>query len=841
LAVLSIAMAGSWAGAATPASIKYPTAPTTDHVPDAASVTREGLGYRYTQSGWIVVHVEGEPYDRGYQHGKLLAAEIADHIRSLATFRSPKSPAEAWRDLRTLVNALFLRGYDAEYLQEMKGIADGAAAAGAKFEGRPVELLDIVTLNSNIEVEFLDSGLEASPTGLEGIQFRDPPEGQVQAEEDDHCSAFAATGPATADGQIVFGHITMFHLYAVRHFNIWLDIKPKAGHRLVFQTYPGGIMSGLDFYMNDAGLLCSETTISQTHFNLDGAPLAARIRRVLQYADSIDKAVEILLSSNNGLYSNEWLLGDTKTNEVAMFELGTDKHKLWRSSKREFPGGTEGFYWGCNNTKDLDVRKETVPSLAAKPANLVFAPRDRDVAWQQLFQAHRGKIDAQFGFKAFTTPPLAAFHSCDAKFTTTALAKDLKSWALFGPPLGRTWDPTPDELKRLPDIKPLVSNDWALLHAGPPPAPPTELAVAVDLAPFPKGEKPETTISSRRDRPRSLPAAWRGTLLPAGDGDIWLAAAFSDFERIVALETSLTRTAKDGKLDKDSLDRLAVARFAPQSRWLAAARRLGRDLPLAEVHAHWETSEWYSIAAGKGVMLLSAMRTQLGAKAFDKALDEFGRSHAGQEVSTKAFCDHLEQVAGHSLASLVEPWLTGKGTLESSQQNFWSIDSFEVEPQRALIVYGTLEDREAQREAADLLARKIARRFSNYSVPVTADTDVSDDDLKNHHLLLVGRPSANSVTARLADALAVRFGATSFVVRGETYAHADSAVVAAGGNKLNDRYSIVVYAGLGARATRRCVESLPTRGEPAEVLLMRVGSSTKSLRVSVPPLATAMP
>ncbi len=830
------------AQAAAPATANYPSPPASDFAPDPASVTREGPGYRYGQSGWIVLHIEGEPYERGFQHGKLLAAEIVEHIRSVATSRSPKAPAEAWRDLRTLVNALFLRRYESEYLHEMKGIADGAGAAGAKFDDRTVDLLDIVTLNSNIEVEFLNAGLDATATGLEGIDFRDPPDGQPQDDEDDHCSAFAATGPATADGQIVFGHITMFRLYAVRNFNVWLDIKPKAGHRVVFQSYPGGIMSGLDYYMNDAGLLCSETTITQTHFHPDGLPLASRIRRVMQYADSIDKAVEILLALNNGLYSNEWLLGDVKTNEIAMFELGTHQHKVWRSSKREFPGGTEGFYWGCNNTKDIDVRKETAPSLTGKPTNLVFRPHERDVVWQQLFAGHRGKIDAGFGFKAFTTPPLAAFSSCDAKFTTSALAKELKSWALFGPPLGRTWDATPDELRRLSDIKPLVSNDWALLHAKAPLESSSQLVKAVDLAPFPKADKSEATLNPRVERQRILPAAWHGTLLPESDADIWLAAAFSDFEKIVALEKSLRKKAKDEQLDKDAKDRLALAQFAPQSRWLAAARRLGRDLPLAEIRQQWETSEWYAIAAGKGVMLLSALRADLGGESFDKALDDFGRSHAGQGVSTRAFQDHLEKVAGHSLASLFDPWLSGKVSSESTSENFWSIDSFEIEPQLALIVYGTLRDRDAQREAAELLQRKIARRFSNFSVPIRADTDVSDDELKNHHVLLVGRPSANAATGRLADGLTIRFGDSSFVLRGETYAHADSAVVAAGGNRLNDRYSIVVYAGLGARSTRHCVENLSNRGgEPAEVLLMPAGLPVKALRTSAPNATTAMP
>src|SRR5206468_9340425 len=49
--------------------------------PDADKVLRYGKGYRYPQQGWIVVHVEGEPYERGYQQGRLLAPEIAGHLK----------------------------------------------------------------------------------------------------------------------------------------------------------------------------------------------------------------------------------------------------------------------------------------------------------------------------------------------------------------------------------------------------------------------------------------------------------------------------------------------------------------------------------------------------------------------------------------------------------------------------------------------------------------------------------------------------------------------------------------------------------------------------------------
>src|SRR5436309_15981874 len=88
-----------------------------DFVPDPASVEREGPAYRYPQAGWIVLHVEGEPHERGFQHGKLLAPEIEAYIKGYATMQSPRGPAEGWRLTRTLVNAVFTRRTEPEYLE----------------------------------------------------------------------------------------------------------------------------------------------------------------------------------------------------------------------------------------------------------------------------------------------------------------------------------------------------------------------------------------------------------------------------------------------------------------------------------------------------------------------------------------------------------------------------------------------------------------------------------------------------------------------------------------------------------------------------------------------------
>jgi len=41
-------------------------------------------GYRYDENGWIFLHIEGEPFERGFQRGYLTANEIEEFLRTLA-------------------------------------------------------------------------------------------------------------------------------------------------------------------------------------------------------------------------------------------------------------------------------------------------------------------------------------------------------------------------------------------------------------------------------------------------------------------------------------------------------------------------------------------------------------------------------------------------------------------------------------------------------------------------------------------------------------------------------------------------------------------------------------
>src|SRR5262249_941358 len=134
------------------------------------------------------------------------------------------------------------------------------------------------------------------------------------------------------------------------------------------------------------------------------------------------------------------------------------------------------------------------------------------------------------------------------------------------------------------------------------------------------------------------------------------------------------------------------------------------------------------------------------------------------------------------------------------------------------------------------LQRKLASRWANISIPVKADTAVTDSILKDVHILLIGRPSTNRLAARLAGTLPVRFGPVSVSVAGETFADPHSAIVAAGPSPMAANRSVVLFGGLSAEGTWECARRFPDRGgATAEVLLMEAGKPLRRLAIPCEP------
>ena len=78
----------------------------------------------------------------------------------------------------------------------------------------------------------------------------------------------------------------------------------------------------------------------------------------LQYAGSIDDYVRIMLDGNNGGYANDWLLGDNKTGEIALFELGLKNHSVRRTK--------DGCFFGANYPNSPRLSREETRFDASK-------------------------------------------------------------------------------------------------------------------------------------------------------------------------------------------------------------------------------------------------------------------------------------------------------------------------------------------------------------------------------------------------------------------------------------------------------------------------------------------
>ena len=620
-------------------------------------------GYRFDDQGWIFVHVEGEPYDRGYQYGALVADEIVEYITKLAIQHNEKDPAAGWQALRFECDALFLRGYDEEFLTEMKGIADGAVSKEAKYNDRPLDLLDIVTINSVIDLGQLHDAMQVTPHALTGESFLAAAEEMNIPEKNHKCSAFAATGPATADGQVVFGQIFMWSGYTGVHWNVICDLQPAKGHRLVYHTFPGGIHSGADFYINSAGIVIGETTTAQTPFEPDSTPQSNRIRKAAQYASSIDDVERILWQGNNGMYTNDWPIADIKTGEVAMLLLGTHRKKLWRTGEDFAPFGAPGFLWTNNNNRDMDVRKEHAVQPEDRPFDLVFAPWNRDVAFNEFFQTYKGKIDSTVAVKMWASSPINRAHACDGKITTTEMARELAFLAHYGKVTMREKFPQKDHriMPDLPGAIPHLSLGYSVVS---PIFVTDKLKEARDAGKWseqPKVEEPKLELGDlAADFEIDRNQLWRRTVYPATSAENWFVSASAGYWRILR---ELDKEKKDEKAGSDKVpasEKITNELAGLNRRYLYTVSRES-DSPAVAAEESYVRYSPYQIPRIKGTFALHQLRLLIGTEKFLKLMRAAHERYAGQDMTNEQFLTIVQEIAEPSAPKLVKQWVERQG------------------------------------------------------------------------------------------------------------------------------------------------------------------------------------
>jgi len=320
------------------------------------------------QNGWIYVHLEGTPSEIGFQHGFLLASEIAD-TQKVVTLGLTHDSKKDYSFFRNAAEKVLWPHIESQYREELKGIVEGLKAKGVALD-----LWDVVALNAWLEVSPYYTSWYDKEHKI-AADKRPVPE---------HCSAFAATGSYTRDGKIVIAHNNWTEYKEGSRWNIIFDIAPTKGYRILMDGMPGLIHSGDDFGVNSAGIAITETTIGYfVGFDPNAVPEFVRARKAMQYSSSIDDFARIMKDGNNGGYANNWLIADNKNNEIASLELGL-KHVTLQRTK-------DGYFVGSNFPDNESLIRDEAPEFPVK--DMSISANARHQRWEQLMLENKGTID----------------------------------------------------------------------------------------------------------------------------------------------------------------------------------------------------------------------------------------------------------------------------------------------------------------------------------------------------------------------------------------------------------------------------------------------------------------
>jgi hypothetical protein len=365
----------------------------------ATLASKHDPSFRKDHEGWIFVHVEGTPYERGWQHGRLLANEIRAAISGIdellwmdtgTRFEWWAANAHAmWHDmLATDKGGKLTDKSGSRLLQELRGIADGANASLNKTQ-RWISIDDLLGWNGYPEM--ICQWLPAVQSGLKpavplpamiASTLRLP----LFRPFHHHCSAFVATGDWTKDQGIVAAHTTWQRFANGESYNVILSLKPpkSEGNSILMQTAPGYVASSMDFGQNAAGFVAVSTSINSSGFKPDGLPYFVRARRAGQQAATIEDWVRLFREDNNGGYANSWLLAEESKNRIAAYEL-TLQHEELQEPR------TSGVFFSCNIPISTVIRTQ---DAAGSGYDDIRRSGSRRVRFLQLLSDHKGRINA---------------------------------------------------------------------------------------------------------------------------------------------------------------------------------------------------------------------------------------------------------------------------------------------------------------------------------------------------------------------------------------------------------------------------------------------------------------
>ena len=125
----------------------------------------------------------------------------------------------------------------------------------------------------------------------------------------------------------------------------------------------------------------------------------------------------------------------------------------------------------------------------------------------------------------------------------------------------------------------------------------------------------------------------------------------------------------------------------------------------------------------------------------------------------------------------------------------------------AILVYGTVREAGANRYAAEQLQKHFLDVYES-AVPIRKDFEVTDEDLRQHDVVFVGRPEANSALADWSARLGLDYRENVFRLDGQPHASERDALLLAARNPLEQTHMVLVVAGNDALRTVKLTEDV---------------------------------
>lgn len=247
---------------------------------------RSGAGYLESIDGQLVLHLKGSPYEMGHQHGVLLKDHVQQNMNNLVNIKGEESLVEIGPlkvKPRTAIEMIITIQKDfvpAWYFEELKGLAAGAEVPEAEIQV------------ANFIPEMF------------------------------HCSGFAISGAATADGTLYHGRVLDYATdWGLQDHAVVIVCEPEGGIPFVNVSYAGfiGCVTGMNAQHISIGEM-GGGGLGHWH----GMPMAVLMRQALQTCGTFEDVLTLYRETPRTC-QYFYVVADGKTSQSAGMEASWDR------------------------------------------------------------------------------------------------------------------------------------------------------------------------------------------------------------------------------------------------------------------------------------------------------------------------------------------------------------------------------------------------------------------------------------------------------------------------------------------------------------------------------------